>query len=43
MEKTKRFEDSGAKVKVVIGRDMIPFKMKFRRAVADRTERVPLS
>jgi ribosomal protein S19 len=36
MDKAKQFEDSNAKVKVVIGRDMIPFKDVFRRPIADR-------
>jgi tetratricopeptide (TPR) repeat protein len=43
MDKAEQFEDSNAKVKVVIGRDMIPFKQVFRRSIADRGRLSPVS
>ena len=43
MEKTEHFEHGNAKIKVLIGRDMIPFDEIFRMRVADRERHSPLS
>jgi Flp pilus assembly protein TadD len=43
MDKAKQFEGSNAQIKVVIGRDMIPFKEVFTRPVADNARPSPAS
>jgi Flp pilus assembly protein TadD len=43
MEKTEQLKHANAKVKVLIGRDMIPFDEVFRRHVADLEHHSPLS
>jgi hypothetical protein len=43
MEKTEQFEHPTAKIKVLIGKDMVPFDKIFRMGVADREHHSPLS
>jgi hypothetical protein len=43
MEKTEQFEHPTAKIKVLIGKDMVPFDKIFRMRVADREHHSPLS
>jgi Flp pilus assembly protein TadD len=43
MEKVEQFKHSNAKIKILIGRDMIPFKEVFRRRIADRARLSPAS